>query len=65
MNARTRHRAAFLEASRRYLFAKEPTVEQLHAFASSFADMVACDRGEPVMVMIGKVPVGRGQIGNR
>ncbi|MFD1557045.1 hypothetical protein ACFSHT_15700 [Paraburkholderia silviterrae] len=59
MNARTRFREAFLQDSRRYLFAKEPTTEQLHAFVQSFADMVSSDRGEPVTVLIGKVPISR------
>ena len=60
MNAeRKRRRASFMEDSRRYLFANQPTTEQLHSLAQSFADMVSCDRGERVVVVIGKVAIER------
>ncbi|MEX3967313.1 hypothetical protein AB4Y42_34650 [Paraburkholderia sp. EG286B] len=58
---RKRRRDAFIEQSRRYLFANEPTTEQLHAFVQSFAEMVSCDRAEPVRVVIGKVAIERNQ----
>lgn len=62
MNAeRKRRRETFLEESRRYLFAIHPTTEQLHALVQSFADMVSCDRDEPVLVLIGKVAIERNQ----
>ncbi|POR52802.1 hypothetical protein B0G62_10499 [Paraburkholderia eburnea] len=61
MLERKRRREAFMEQSRRYLFAKEPTPEQLHGLAQSFADMVSSDRGERVVVMIGGVQISRGR----
>ncbi|WP_321895974.1 hypothetical protein [Paraburkholderia heleia] len=56
---RKRRRETFMEESRRYLFANQPTTEQLHALTQSFADMVSCDRGERVVVVIGKVAIER------
>ncbi|QGZ56707.1 hypothetical protein [Paraburkholderia acidiphila] len=56
---RKRRRDAFLEESRRYLLANQPTTEQLHALVQSFAAMVSSDRGERVLVLIGKVAIQR------
>ncbi|WP_028204981.1 hypothetical protein [Paraburkholderia nodosa] len=56
---RKRRRETFMEQSRLYVFAKEPTSEQLHALVQSFAEMVSCDRGERVQVMIGRVAINR------
>ncbi|WP_321904436.1 hypothetical protein [Paraburkholderia tropica] len=55
----TQRRTAFMEQSRRYLFAKEPTSAQLHAFVQSFADMLSSERGVQVSVRIDTVSITR------
>lgn len=52
-------RERFVDESRRYLAANEPTPQLLHALTQSFADMVSAEHGQRVAVTIGSVSITR------
>ncbi|WP_454825350.1 hypothetical protein [Paraburkholderia xenovorans] len=52
-------RETFLERARIYTDARVPTDAAAQALCSAFAEMLAADRGERVMVVIGTVVIAR------
>lgn len=60
MNGIPRRRNAFLEAARVYAGSRVPTDNAAHELCVQFVEMLAQDRGERVVLQIGRVVIARG-----